>query len=118
MVAAVKKVLRYGIEKEEDFEDELDDGSTVNLDGESDDDGLSLPEGDFTYVDAYGTQSLVDSDLLGSSSSRVVAQTHPSLEPAEIDSLLLLDPDLSDRDVESESGMYVRERERVCVSYV
>ena len=77
------------LEQLQDFEDEVSD----HLNKESDDDGVSSPQGDFTYVD--GTQSLVNSDLLMRSSSSLIDH---SLKPAEMDSILLLDPDLNNED--------------------
>ena len=81
------------LEQQQDFEDEQEDEGSDHLNEESDDDGVSSPQGDFTYVD--GTQSLVNSDLLMRSSSSLIDH---SLEPAEMDSILLLDPDLNNED--------------------
>ena len=82
------------LDQQDQFDDDLE-----RID-DSDDNQLHSTEGDFSYSD--GTQSLVNPDLLTSASAHILTQTLPSLTPAELDSILLLDHELNDE--ESQSG--------------
>ena len=75
-----------------DQQEELEDALGVDLDAESEDE--DLPEGDF--ADQDGTQALVQPELLTGSGFSLVAQAFDHPEPSQMDSLLLLDPDLRD----------------------
>ena len=75
-----------------DQQEELEDTLLAELDAESDDE--DLPEADFMSSD--GTQTLVQPELLSSSGISLAAQVLDSPEPAQRDSLLLLDQDLCD----------------------
>ena len=75
-----------------DQQEELEDTLLAELDAESDDG--DLPEGDFMSSD--GTQTLVQPELLSSSGISIASQVLDSPEPAQRDSLLLLDQDLCD----------------------
>ena len=75
-----------------DQQEELEDALGVDLDAESEDE--DLPEGDLT--DRDGTQALVQPELLAGSGFSLVAQAFDYLEPSQMDSLLLLDPNLMD----------------------
>ena len=87
------------LEQQDEFYDEL----RGDFDDESDDEEFP-PESDFYNVD--GTQLLIDSDMLLTASTQLLAQSVDYPDPAERDSLLLFDTDLNHDDSElgSESG--------------
>ena len=70
--------------------DECEEECLMDLDEESD--GDYPPEGDFAGSD--GCQALVDPFLLESGSAQIVSILESCPEPAQRDSVLLLDPDL------------------------
>ena len=87
---SASEVLAF-LDNQEDFEAELGDlASTVDLDGESEDD--DEPQGDGTQSD--GSQMLLDAQVLGPDSGALIALTLNTPSPAERDSMLLLDPEL------------------------
>lgn len=75
-----------------DQQEEIEGAFGVDLDAESEDE--DFPEGDFT--DLNGTQTLVQPELLSKSGFSLVAQAFDYPEPSQMDSILLLDPDLGD----------------------
>lgn len=85
------EVLAF-LDDQEDFEAEFSElASTVDLDGESEDD--DEPQGDGTQPD--GSQVLLDTEALGPDSGALIALVLNTPSPAERDSMLLLDPELN-----------------------
>ena len=72
--------------------DQQEELENADLDAESKDE--DLPEGDF--MDQDGSQALVQPKLLTGSGFSLVAQAFDHPDPSQMDSLLLLDPDLGD----------------------